>query len=89
MSARDRFARSFVLAPGDLYDTSLRAAATEGDVWRGGDAMDNWKEAYLYGGVGVSSKGLRKRKASGRGSPVMANGNMMKGVLGEGPTVEY
>lgn len=69
-----------------------RAAAVEGDAWRGGDAMDEWKADYLYGGAGAgarSSKGLRKRKASGRGSPVMANGSMMKGVLGEGPEVEY
>lgn len=69
-----------------------RAAAVEGDAWRGGEAMDEWKADYLYGGTGAgarSSKGLRKRKASGRGSPVMANGSMMKGVLGEGPDVEY
>lgn len=66
---------------------SDRATAVEGDAWRGGEAMGEWKETYLFGGGGASSKGLRKRK--GRGSPVMANGNMMKGVLGEGPAVEY
>lgn len=64
----------------------------EGDAWRGGEAMEEWKADYLYGGVGAggrSSKGLRKRKTSSHGSPGMANGNMMKGVLGEGPEVEY
>lgn len=61
-----------------------RAAATEGDAWGGGDALDEWKEVYLFGG-GVASNGLRKRK---KASPV-ANGKMMKGVLGEGPEVEY
>ncbi len=68
-----------------------RAAATEGDAWSGGEALDEWKQVYLYGGGGSSSSnGLRKRnKAAGRGSPLMANGNMMKGVLGEGPEVEY
>lgn len=66
-----------------------RAAAVEGDSWRGGESMEKWKDTYLYGGAGGPSKGLRKRKTSARGSPVMANGSMMKGVLGEGPTVEY
>ena len=51
--------------------------------------MEEWKEVYLYGGGGASAKGLRKRKTSGRASPVMANGSMMKGVLGAGPEVEY
>lgn len=69
-----------------------RAAATEGDTWVGGEAMEEWKEVYLYGGGGrgSSSNGLRKRgKGASRGSPIMANGSMMKGVLGEGPEVEY
>lgn len=39
---------------------------------------------YLFGG-GVASKGSRKRKKA----PTVANGDMMKGVLGEGPEVEY
>lgn len=66
-----------------------RSAAKEGDAWRGGDATEEWKETYLYGGGKAPYKGLRKRKPSSRGSPVMANGSMMKGVLGEGPEVEY
>lgn len=49
--------------------------------------MEDWKQTYLYGGAAASSKGLRKRKTSSRGSPV--NGSVMKGVLGEGPAVEY
>eukprot|EP00752_Nemacystus_decipiens_P001874 g1805.t1 len=65
-------------------DEGARAAATVGDAWRGGEALGEWKEVYLFGG-GMSSGGVRKRK---KASPV-ANGNMMKGVLGEGPEVEY
>lgn len=67
-----------------FLDPFRRAAATKGDAWGGGEALDEWKEVYLFGG-GVSSNGLRKRK---KAAPV-ANGNMMKGVLGEGPEVEY
>lgn len=45
--------------------------------------MEDWKEVYLYGGgASSSSKGLRKRNK-------VASGSMMKGVLGEGPEVEY
>ncbi|CAN0159833.1 unnamed protein product [Ectocarpus sp. 12 AP-2014] len=67
----------------DDLDAETRAAATEGDAWRGGQAMEDWKEVYLYGGGATSSsKGLRKRNK-------VASGSMMKGVLGEGPEVEY
>eukprot|EP00903_Cladosiphon_okamuranus_P008087 g7797.t1 len=66
-------------------DEDARAAATEGDAWGGGDALQEWKEVYLFGGGASSSNGIRKRKKA----PPVANGDMMKGVLGEGPEVEY
>lgn len=69
-----------------MFRSSDRTAATDGDAWRGGQALEEWKEEYFYGAGGSSSNGLRKRK---KGGPIMANGSMMKGVLGEGPEVEY
>lgn len=72
-----------------------RKAAVEGGAWRGGEGLQEWKEVYLYGGSSgaerASSKGIRQRKSAtaGRHNPVVANSSMMKGVLGEGPEVEY
>lgn len=51
--------------------------------------MEKWKQIYLYGGGVQATKGLRQRKPSTRGSPLMASGEMMKVVLGERPSVEY
>ncbi|CAN0328967.1 unnamed protein product [Ectocarpus sp. 8 AP-2014] len=83
-SEREYWARRSVgSSTWDDLDAETRAAAKEGDAWRGGEAMEDWKEAHLYGGGATSSsKGLRKRNK-------VASGSMMKGVLGEGPEVEY
>lgn len=62
----------------------------EGDAWKSRGALYEWKQQYLYGNIpssSSSSKGLRKRKGSVKGGPV--DGNLMKDILGVGPTVEY
>lgn len=53
--------------------------------------MEQWKDIYLYGGKGQtkSKGGLRQRKNVARGSPIMAKGDVMKTVLGDGDPVQY
>lgn len=53
--------------------------------------MGHWKDIYLYGGKGQtkSKGGLRQRKNTARGSPIMANGDVMKTVLGDGSPAQY
>lgn len=64
-----------------------RDAAVDGDAWREVEALKKWKDEYLYGGgAQTKSKGLRQRKKT---NPAMANGDLMKSVLGGGPSVEY
>ncbi|CAM9396628.1 unnamed protein product [Choristocarpus tenellus] len=72
----------------DFLDDAAREAALEGDAWRGGEAMEEWKEEFLFGGSSLRQrKGAKKKGKAGGGIGTRAN--QMKGVIGEGPEIEY
>ncbi|CAM9499535.1 unnamed protein product [Discosporangium mesarthrocarpum] len=81
-----------------LGEAASREAVLEGDVWRGGEPMDEWKEEFLFQGEGVRRRkagakgaGKKGKAAGGTGGSTLAavQADKMKGVLGEGSEVEY